>query len=160
MIGWEEIAQADIDSGVIAQHWQTKKYALLAVQKESKVIMSPAKRSYLDMSYDSTTRLGLHWAAYLEVDSAYSWDPATQISGIERANILGVEAPLWSETISTMDDIEFLAFPRLPGYAEIGWTSTEKRIWSEYKLRVASHGQRLKAMGVDFYRSGLIPWKE
>src|SRR6185436_11270327 len=108
MVGWEEIAQADIDSNVVVQHWNAEKYALEALHKDAQIIMSPAKRAYLDMQYDSTTRIGLHWAAYIEVDSAYIWDPATQVEGLPQENVLGVEAPLWSETTENIDDVEYL----------------------------------------------------
>jgi hexosaminidase len=160
MIGWEEISQGDINSKVIVQHWNAVKYAQLAAEKGSKLIMSPAKKTYLDMQYDSTTQLGLHWAAYIEVDSSYLWDPATFVDGVPQENILGVEAPLWSETVTTMDEIEFMAFPRLCSIAEIGWSPAEGRTWDEYKLRLANHGPRLSAMKVDFYKSKQIPWVE
>jgi hexosaminidase len=123
-------------------------------------MMSPANKAYLDMQYDSTTRLGLHWAAYIEVDSAYNWNPATLVQGIGYDNIFGIEAPLWTETISKMDDIEHMAFPRLPGYAEIGWSPVSGRGWDEYKIRLGNHGRRMKSMGIDFYRSKLVPWVE
>jgi hexosaminidase len=159
MIGWEEIAQADIDSTAIAQHWASAKFAALAAEKQAKLIMSPAKKAYLDMSYDSSTKLGLHWAAYIEVDSAYLWSPETQLPGVGKENILGIEAPLWTETITNIDEIEFMAFPRIPGYAEIGWTPAAARNWDEYKVRLGRHGPRLSAMKVDFYRSKLVPWQ-
>jgi len=57
-----------------------------------------------------------------------------------------------------MDDIEYLTFPRLPGYAEIGWTPPSSRNWEEYRLRLASHGERFRAMGIDYYPSALVPW--
>ncbi|HEY0653150.1 MAG TPA: beta-N-acetylhexosaminidase [Chryseosolibacter sp.] len=159
MIGWEEIAQGDLDSTVIAQHWHSEKYAKEAADKGAKLIFSPSKKVYLDMQYDSTSRLGLHWAAYIEVDSSYMWDPATRVPGIDREAILGVEAPLWSETIATMDDIEYLLFPRLPGIAEIGWTKASDRNWDEYKVRLASHAPKWKAMGIDYYESPQVDWK-
>jgi acetyl esterase/lipase len=77
---------------------------------------------------------------------------------MKEENILGVEAPLWTETISKMDDIEYMVFPRLPGYAEIGWTPASMRDWKEYRLRLAKHGDRFKAMDIDFYPSRLVPW--
>ncbi|MBK5279896.1 MAG: beta-N-acetylhexosaminidase [Bacteroidia bacterium] len=160
MVGWEEIAQGEIDSNAIVQHWSSPKYALMAAEKGSKIIMSPAKKAYLDMQYDSTSRIGLHWAAYIEVDSAYNWDPAIRVDGIPQEIILGVEAPLWSETVTNMDDIEYLAFPRLPGYAEIGWSSSQGRTWDEYKVRLGKHGERMRALNIDFYRSKLVPWVE
>jgi hexosaminidase len=159
MIGWEEIAQGDIGEDVIAQFWTSPKYGELAASKGSKLIMSPSKKVYMDMQYDSTTKLGLHWAAYIEVDSAYSWDPTDYLNGVSKEDILGVEAPLWTETIVTMDDIEYMVFPRLSGYAEIGWSSNEKRSWDEYKVRLATHGPRWKAMEINYYQSKLVPWK-
>ncbi|MCA4896418.1 MAG: beta-N-acetylhexosaminidase [Cytophagales bacterium] len=158
MMGWEEIAQDEIGNNTIVQHWNLPKYAMMAVEKGSKLLMSPAKKAYLDMSYDSTSSFGLHWAAFIEVDSAYSWNPATYVDGISKENIIGIEAPLWSETISNMDEVEYLLFPRLPGYAEIGWSQETGRNWEEYKVRLGKHAPRFKAMNIDFYRSKLVPW--
>ena len=112
----------------------------------------------MDMQYDSTTKLGQHWAAYIEVDSAYSWDPTDYLNGVSKEDILGIEAPLWTETIVTMDDIEYMLFPRVIGVAEIGWSPAEGRSWEEYKLRLANHGPKMKAKGIDFYRSARVPW--
>jgi hexosaminidase len=158
LIGWEEIAQANIDNNAIAQHWDSEKHAAEAAHKGARIIMSPSKKVYLDMQYDSTSPLGLHWAAYIEVDDSYNWDPASRIPGIDSKQILGVEAPLWTETIVTMEDIEYMLFPRLPGVAEVGWTPAQSRSWDEYKNRLAKHGPRMKAKGINFYRSARVPW--
>jgi hexosaminidase len=158
MIGWEEIAQADLDSTAITQFWHSHAYAKMAAEKGSRIIFSPSTKVYLDMQYDSTSRIGLNWAAYIEVDSSYQWDPAKLVPGIEREQIMGVEAPLWTETVVTMDDIEYLVFPRLPGIAEIGWTPSASRNWDDYKVRLANHAKQWKALGIDFYRSPKIEW--
>jgi hexosaminidase len=160
VIGWDEIATATLEPNTVAQYWEDADNSKEAVKQGAKIIMSPANKAYLDMQYDSTSRLGLHWAAYIEVDSAYSWNPATLVPGITKENILGIEAPLWTETILNMDDIEYMAFPRLLGYAEIGWSPVEGRTWDEYKLRLGSQAQRLKAMNIDYYPSKLVPWQE
>ena len=159
MVGWEEIAQADLPPTAIAQHWNSD-LARKAVQRGMKVIMSPAARAYLDMKYEATTPLGLDWAGYIPVQEAYTWDPATQVSGVSEADILGIEAPLWSETLQTIADIEFMAFPRLLGYAEIGWSPATGRDWNEYRLRLGLQGPRLAAMEVNFYPSPQVPWKK
>lgn len=157
-IGWEEAAQGDIDSTATIQYWSNQKYAKMAAEKGAKLIFSPAQKVYLDMKYDSTTKLGLNWAAYIEVDSSYMWDPATYVDGIGRDQIVGVEAPLWSETVVTMDDIEYMLFPRMPGVAEIGWTDAERRKWDDYKIRLASQAKRWDIMGINYYRSPKVPW--
>jgi hexosaminidase len=158
MVGWEEAAQGDIDSTTTIQYWSNQKYAKMAAEKGAKLIFSPAQKVYLDMKYDSTTKLGLNWAAYIEVDSSYMWDPANYVDGIGRDQILGVEAPLWSETLVTMDDIEYMLFPRMPGVAEIGWTKPEDRKWEDYKTRLANQAPRWETMGINFYRSPKVQW--
>jgi hexosaminidase len=157
MVGWEQIAKTDLSSASVVQYWSEDLGQTIA-QKGARVVMSPASKAYLDMQYETSTPLGLHWAAYVNVEEAYSWDPAALVDGVLEGNVLGVEAPLWSETLQTMDDIEYMAFPRLPGCAEIGWSSAAGRNWDEYKVRLGAHGPRLTAMGVNFYRSPLVSW--
>ena len=170
-IGWEEIAQAQLLTSSILQHWnptngsdwsaeqQAVQMAVQrAVQQGTKVIMSPADKAYLDQKYQASTPLGQTWAGYINVGTAYNWDPATLIDGITEKNILGVEAPLWSETLNTRDDLDTMAFPRLLGYAEIGWTPQASRDWNEYKTRLEAQGPRLEALGVHFYPSPEVIW--
>jgi hexosaminidase len=158
MIGWEEIAQAEVLPTSIVQHWASD-LAATAVKKGLKVIMSPSSKAYLDMKYIPSTPLGLNWAGYIEVQTGYEWDPATQVNGVSESDVLGVEAPLWSETIQNMEDIEFMVFPRLLGYAEIGWSPATGRNWDEYQRRLAAHGPQLTALEVNFYKSPLVEWQ-
>jgi hexosaminidase len=113
----------------------------------------------MDMKYDAATGLGLDWASTIDERQAYAWEPAALPVGLREEDILGVEAALWTETLRTLADIEYMTFPRLPGYAEIGWSPAIGRSWEEYRERLGSHGPRLAALGVDFYRSELVPWK-
>jgi len=159
MIGWDEIGQADIDSTSISQFWSSKKNALDAVAKGMKIIMSPAKKAYLDMEYDTLSKHGLHWAAYIPVDTAYVWTPE-EYEGVPLENILGIEAPLWSETVSTIAEAEYLAFPRAIGYSELSWSTPENRDWENYKVRLANQAPFLERMNVQYYPSPLIDWKK
>jgi hexosaminidase len=158
MVGWGEIAHIKLLPTSIAHHWHSD-MARVAAQQGVKVIMSPASRTYLDMQYDASTPLGLHWAGYVSVEDAYNWDPITEAGDLAESDILGIEAPLWSETLQTMDDVEYMVFPRLPGEAEIGWSPAAGRGWDEYRLRLGAHGPRLAALGVHFYPSAQIDWQ-
>mgnify|MGYP003638846380 FL=1 len=160
MIGWDEITQSTIDSTTIAQHWSTQENAIRAAKNGSKIILSPGKKAYLDMQYDSLSKYGLHWAAYIPVDTAYNWSPQYYMKELSKENILGIEAPLWSETITNMAELEYLAFPRIIGYAELGWTTDENRNWENYKIRLANQTPYLERMNVNYYPSKLIDWKK
>jgi len=67
VLGWDDIAIASLKPNVVAQHWANVKNANLAVGQGAKVLMSPAIKAYLDMQYDKTTKLGLHWLPILRL---------------------------------------------------------------------------------------------
>ncbi len=159
VLGWDEIALSTLKPNAVVQYWSKTENAIKGLAQGAKVLMSPAKNAYLDMQYDSISMFGLHWAGYIEVDDGYNWDPARLVPEIRKENIIGIEAPLWSETVSNITEAEYLIFPRLPGYAEVGWTPSEKRNWGDYISRLAHHRERWKAMGINFYPSKLVPWK-
>ena len=158
VIGWDEIATSDIDSTVIVQFWGKADNAKIAVEKGAKVIMSPSDRIYLDIKYNDSTKIGLTWAGRNPVDDAYNWKVDGYVKGVQTNNILGIEAPLWSETVVTRADMEFLVFPRLIGVAEIAWSKEEDRNWESYNLRLAKQKYRLEALKVNFFKSDKVNW--
>lgn len=158
-IGWDEIATVDMLEGNVVQFWAGEDNVMKGVRQGAKVLMSPAKKIYLDMKYDSTSRLGLHWAGYIEADSAYQWHPEDYVDGLKQEHILGIEAPLWSETLQTMDDIEYMLFPRLTAAAEIGWTDQASRSWESYSRRLAKHAEVWDVKGFNYYQSPKIEWE-
>ncbi|HEX9387210.1 MAG TPA: beta-N-acetylhexosaminidase [Anaerolineales bacterium] len=159
-IGWEEISRADLLPDTVVQYWWQAPLAREAARRGHKLILSPASRVYLDIKYDASTSLGLDWTKqYIDARDAYDWDPASILEDVTEKSVLGVEAELWTETIATVDDMDYMLFPRLPACAEIGWTPREKRHWEEYCRRLANHGQRLAAMGTKFYRSPQVAWE-
>ncbi|WP_405501856.1 beta-N-acetylhexosaminidase [Streptomyces niveus] len=167
VVGWHQLTGAEQVKGAVAQYWgydatgaAERAQVAEATKAGTKLILSPADRTYLDMKYDRNTDLGQTWAGLVEVDRSYDWDPAAYLAGagVDPGAVLGVEAPLWSETLSTSDHIEKMAFPRLPGVAEIGWSPQAARDWDTYKVRLAAQGPRLTALGIDYYRSPVVPW--
>ncbi len=157
MIGWEEITKARLSPTTIAQQWKSDS-ASAAVVQGAKLILSPAPKIYLDMKYNPRTELGLHWAAYVDVRDAYDWDPAAFIKGVAERDILGLEAPIWSETVRNIGAVMFLALPRMPAVAEVGWTPQANRSWESFRSRLATHAPRWNYLGMNYYRSPQIPW--
>ena len=163
VVGWDEIAETDLLPGTVVQVWRAQAPAAAeavaaAVASGAGVVLSPSEHVYLDMKYDSTTALGLTWAGLTGVRDAYEWEPGALVAGVPEAAVLGVEAPLWSETLAAMSDVWFMAFPRLPGVAEVAWSPPAARGWEEYRLRLAQHGPRWTALGVTYFRSPEVPW--
>lgn len=147
-IGWDPIdTSSEISSDVILQNWKDSNEE--AVKKNMKILVSISSKTYLDMKYNEETPYGLDWAGYIPVDVAYKWDPTDYAP---KKLVLGLEAPLWTETISTQDQMDYMIYPRLIGYAEIGWTPKDKRNWEDYKARLSAQEDRLINEGVNYYK--------
>ncbi|GAA3772989.1 beta-N-acetylhexosaminidase [Plantactinospora mayteni] len=161
VLGWHQLAVAEHSAGRVIQYWGTTTEDPVvadAVRDGAKVLLSPGNRSYLDMKYSAATPLGKDWAGLVEVRAAYDWDPGDYLAGVPAEAVLGVEAPLWTETIRTVGDIEFMTFPRLPAIAELGWSPAEARDWADFRLRLAGQGVRWSTAGITFHRSPEVPW--
>lgn len=147
----------------------------------ARFIMSPADRAYLDMQYNKSTTYGLHWAGYNSVQHAYAWDPDTITAKpdgsdpvVSGAKVVGVEADLWGDRayqgsskilqsplqfVQPSVYADYMAFPRLPEIAEIGWSPRSRHSWSSMRLRLAAQAPRWEAEGIGFYRAPGVPWQ-
>jgi hexosaminidase len=160
-IGWNEVTKATPPTSTIPQYWGTtasNPSVAAAAARGNKILMSPANKAYLDMKYTTSTPLGQTWAGLIEVQTAYNWDPSLTVTGVGETAVAGVEAPLWSETLRNLDNIEYMTFPRLPGIAEIGWSPKSTHNWTTYKARLGPFGARFSKQGIDYYRSPQVTW--
>lgn len=160
-VGWHELAGAQPPPTTVLQFWGNTPWArdvVAATRAGARVIMSPADRTYLDQRYTWRARPGRTWAGPISIERAYSWDPATHLPGVPEEAVLGVEAPLWTETVTTVDDIDQLVFPRLAATAEIGWSARATHDWAAFRHRLGAQAPRWEALGVNFARVPGVPW--
>jgi len=157
MVGWEEVGKARLRPTTIAQQWKSDS-ALLALKQGAKLILSPAEKSYLDMKYTPSTELGLDWAGFVELRTSYDWDPVTFLKGVPEQSVLGVEAPLWAETVKNLTAAQYMVMPRLPAIAEVGWSPASARNWESFRTRIAAHAPRWRLLGVNYYPSPQVAW--
>lgn len=181
VMGWADIAGPDANppAGSVAEYWQpaagTDPNAVTAreaVAKHLRLVMAPANHAYLDQKYfvsDTTVippKLGLSWACPkgCDVDAFYDWDPAHLVTGVGESNVIGVEAPLFGETVVNRSDDEYMTFPRLLATAELGWSPYVLRTptsaaYEDFVTRLADQGARFTAGEVNFYPSTEVPWR-
>jgi hexosaminidase len=161
-IGWHEVTAAGLAPSTVVQYWGVNRAdegMARVVAHGNRVILSPADRTYLDMKYDKSTPSGYDWAGYIPTSAAYDWDPASYLAGVDEKAILGIESPLWTETLQTYAEAERLLMPRLAVTAEIAWAET-RRGWADLRQRLAAQAPVWTALGVGFHRDPDIPWAD
>jgi hexosaminidase len=155
-IGWHQVLQADPPESTVAQYWYPGREApevAEAAQEGHEIIMSPASHAYLDMKYNEDTNIGLSWAGTTSLRGTYEWEPGNFVEGVDESSIKGVETALWSETVDSLDDAEFMLFPRLPAVAELGWSSKSKTSWEDFRRPIATHIRRWDLMDINYFAS-------
>lgn len=160
-IAWAEAGTATLLPQTVLEYWNTaqpQQYVLQAAAKGTKLIMAPGDHAYLDQQPVAGFPIGLHWAGYVPVSKSYGWDPVTVLPGVAPSAVLGVEAPLWTETVKSLKDAETLAYPRLPAIAEIGWSAPNTHDWQRFSQRLADQGPLWDKLGIAYYKSPEVPW--
>lgn len=157
-VGWEEIGQADLALPAVTQYWQDAETAQLGAAQGADVILSPASVLYFDMKYNADGPVGNTWAGYTDTREVYEWDPTAALPGADASQILGVEAPLWTELVTTRAEVQLMTLPRIPALAEVGWSAPEAQSWDDFAARLATHDPRWDAQGWTWTRDVGIPW--
>ncbi len=136
VIGWNEIlASGQMKPSAIAQYWtdQGAEYSAREIPKGRRFVFSNVSSFYLD--YDP---------AIVSLAGTYAYDP--MIPGgeaVKPEQILGLEAPMWTEQIVSAHRLEEMIFPRLAALAENAWTREKNyedfltRLPAQYKLWAA-----------------------
>ena len=166
-VGWHERgASRELPEGTIGQVWgltdddgSAGVPTHTVVDRGGKVILSPADAIYVDHKYAAEDPIGLAWAnGPTTVEDSYAWEPDTLIAGISGDAILGVEAALWTETVTSLADIDWLTFPRAAAAAEKAWSQAGASDWESFRTRLGAQGPLWRSEGIGFFESPEIPW--
>jgi len=138
------------------------------ITAEVPVIVSPQSHCYLDVPYaepsadpaqaDRQGRVGLRLYAPMTVAASFDWQPSDVLGAGLAAQVAGVEAAIWAETISDFDDLTFLLLPRLPGIAHKAWSDPEAATWAEHRDRLARHARLWALDDLTYFRTSAVNW--
>jgi hexosaminidase len=80
------------------------------------------------------------------------------VPGLTEADILGVEAPIRTETLESIVQVEEFAFPRLAAIAELGWSPAGVGV-DDFLSRVPALGRVWDATGTRYWRTPEVDWR-
>ena len=134
VIGWDEILEGAPSQSATVMSWRGEQGGIEAAAKGHDVIMTPNTYCYWDY-YQATDIENEPFAigGYVPVDLVYSYEPYTDEMNVEaRSKILGVQANIWTEYISTADHLEYMLLPRLAALSEVQWCNIDNKNWDRF----------------------------
>ena len=159
---WQEGARGPVEPGTLLQYWEPKGEEfdrfVAAARAGARFIMSPGNHAYLDMKYTPEHPLGLDWAGHVELRDSYEWEPTAVIDGLPAEAVEGVEAAVWTETITTRAELFSMLLPRLGATAEVAWTAPDRKDWADFRARVGAQAPSWRAAGWEYHPTPQVDW--
>ncbi|SFC44017.1 hexosaminidase [Parapedobacter composti] len=156
LLGWDEIVDAGLPPQQTVVFWwrhdKPEQYQK-AIAAGYRVVICPRIPYYFDFVQDSTHRIGRKWQGrYVPIEQVYGYpaEALFQQPGAER-QVLGVQANLWTEQLSSPQQLEYMVFPRIAALAESAWTSEGRKDYADFSLRLRRHLPRYAKAGLYYF---------
>ena len=142
LMGWQEIYANIKDSedfnvddlpGVCVESWTQAGHAVNAAKAGLKGIAAPSYSHYLSYPQEQ----GSDRAVTLENCYTLTFNSANLGNGTED-RILGTEGCMWTESITSLEQLEYMLLPRLGAISEVSWTEVANKDFSRLKESIRS----------------------
>lgn len=140
VIAWNETLNSTIakNSITICDWMDRDNKCLTYANNGGKVIAEDFYHYYLDYVYGVTP-----------LKKTYGYKPLyDKLTEQGRKNIIGVEAPIWTEFVEDFDRMCYMCFPRLIAVGEAGWTKEENKDYESFKSRLELCDKILRDIGI------------
>lgn len=158
IIGWDEILEGGLAPNATVMSWRGEKGGIQAAKLKHNVVMTPTRFCYFDF-YQTKNRENepLAIGGITSVEDVYSYEPTPkELTKEERSYILGAQANVWTEYITTPEHLEYMILPRLTALSEVIWSKKEDRDWNDFKIRLQHMTKIYDANNFNYAKHSLV----
>lgn len=151
IIGWDEILEGGLAPDATVMSWRGESGGIEAAKMKHKVIMTPGKPVYFDQYQAGPEGEPLAIGGMNTLKNVYDYEPIPkELTADESKYVLGAQANLWTEYISSAEHIEYMILPRMPALSEVLWTPKENKNWNSFNQRLKSHFWAYEQKGLHY----------
>ncbi|WP_418709809.1 beta-N-acetylhexosaminidase [Barnesiella intestinihominis] len=134
IIGWDEMLEGGLTTNATVMSWRGVAGGVEAAKQGHYAIMTPTAPLYLDYYQSRATQNEpLAIGGYNPVDMVYNFNPIPESLTEEQAKfILGTQANIWTEYITTPEHLEYMILPRLAALSEVQWDQVENKSYDRF----------------------------
>ena len=152
IIGWDEILEGGILQRATVMSWRGEKGGIHAAKAGYDVIMSPNIYMYFNclQSKVNEKKIG-NPNRVITLEKVYNYHPVPEVlSADEAKHIKGVQANLWTEYMSALDEMEYMLYPRVAALSEVAWSKKENKDYGRFCTRLESIRRHYDVLGVNY----------
>ncbi len=156
IIVWDEMADAGLSADrTIMMWWRHDKPEQLnkVLSKGYQTLLTPRLPMYFDFVQQENHRYGRKWGkAFNPLLGVYNFagDELDSL-GAKKGQILGIQANLWTETVTNTNRLDYLVFPRIAALAEAAWTPGGKRNFEQFSTTLKKHLLLYRDQGLYYF---------
>ncbi|MBR1732647.1 MAG: family 20 glycosylhydrolase, partial [Alloprevotella sp.] len=148
----------------IVMAWRGQGYVSQAADKGFESIVVPYSPLYFDLLQISPDKMEIdapYFGGYGDgsvnsVDRVYNFNPTANVGGREQY-VLGTQANLWTESLSTMKEAEYCYYPRLIALSETAWLPASQKDFAGFYARLQHQAGVLDAKDVFYAKHYIEP---
>jgi len=156
IIGWDEILEGGVTQTATIMSWRGIKGGIEAAKHGNDVVMTPGTHCYFDyyQGVEAEEPAAFPHNKFLPLQQVYTFDPTPKELTTEQAkHILGGQANVWAEFITTTAQVEYMVYPRALAMIECLWTMPEKKEYTFFEQKVHGQYDRMNRYGINFSKS-------
>lgn len=152
MVGWDEILEGEAPLDAVVMSWRGTEGGIKASGLGHDVIMTPNRNMYFDYCQGENKESepdGI--GGCLPVWKVYEYEPFTpEMTDEQKSHILGVQANLWTEFISTDSHLEYMLLPRLSALSEVQWCLPDRKSFDRLMKDMPRMASLYENLGYDY----------
>ncbi|WP_338237995.1 family 20 glycosylhydrolase [Persicobacter diffluens] len=158
LIGWHEILEGQLSPTATIMYWKSDKESKEYIQKGHPIILTTENKYYFNFYQGDTPLEPVAWGGHTTLKDVYQYEPIPEgLNETELANVLGVQANLWTEYIDTEALAEYMILPRMSALAATGWNQKEQKDWEQFRNKLPKLLERYDQLGIHYAKSAYIP---
>lgn len=151
LMGWDEILEGGLAPNATVMSWRGEAGGIEAAKMGHTVVMTPGTHCYFDHYQGDPDIEPLAFGGNTTLAKVYSYEPIpAELTREEGKLVLGAQANVWTEYMSTSEHVEYMIFPRIAALAEVVWSPKEHRDWGDFSRRMQAQYKRYAKRDINY----------
>ncbi len=149
LIGWDEILEGGDSIKGTVMSWRGIDRSIKAVNRGLDVVQAPSSHLYFDNAE-------VNGESRVPLEMVYTYELIPNgLSADDEKHILGAEACVWTENVTSIEQVEKITLPRMAALAEVTWTDKKLLNFENFLGRLAYQYDRYTAMKLNYRQPDL-----
>ena len=151
LIGWDEILEGGLAPEATVMSWRGENGGIQAAKMKHDVVMTPGTPLYFDHYQAGPAGEPDAIGGFNTLKMVYDYYPIPkELDSTDAKYVLGAQANVWTEFISTREHLEYMVLPRMLALAEGLWTPKSEKNYDDFYDRLQNQFREFDEKGFHY----------